>query len=124
MAQSQEQRYKDIFKSCIDVVSMGTPYHGTSNEPSIRSVYAAIAAAFPDDRIEDSVIRTLARGNDTLMDVVSDFGVLAGNNGPAQHMTLPCFYERRPTKVGRIIDVELPKVTKPGTVLHQMKDNN
>ncbi|KAL9119679.1 MAG: hypothetical protein Q9187_003763 [Circinaria calcarea] len=49
LAQSQEHRYEGIFKSCFDVVSMGTPYHGTSDGSSIRSVYAAIAAAFPEN---------------------------------------------------------------------------
>lgn len=65
------------------------------------------------NRIEDSVIRTLARGNDTLMDVVNEFGRLCRTNGPAQHMILPCFYERRQTRVGRIIDIQLPEVAKP-----------
>ena len=112
LAKSQEQEYEDIFKSCFDVVSMGTPYYGTSGGSSMCSVYAAIAAAFPEDWIENSVIRTLNRGNDTLMDVVREFGILAGNNGAAKNMTLPCFYEIRKTKVGRIIGAELPKVAE------------
>ena len=91
---------------------MGTPYYGTKDGSSIRDVYDAIAAAFPEDLIEDSVIRTLDRGNDTLMDVVREFGILAGINGAAQNMTLPCFYERQRTKVGEVIGRELPKVAK------------
>ncbi|KAL9119680.1 MAG: hypothetical protein Q9187_003764 [Circinaria calcarea] len=44
------------------------------------------------------------------MDVVNGFLGLCGTKGPAQHMTLQCFYERQPTKVGWMIDnEELPK---------------
>ena len=63
-------------------------------------VYAAIASD-PSLQVDDTVLRALMYGNDILMDVLNEFISLC--NAPGVDISLCCFFEQRPTKVGRII---------------------
>ena len=63
-------------------------------------VYVAIASD-PSLHVDDTVLRALIYGNDILMDVLKEFISLC--NAPGVDISLCCFFEQRPTKVGRII---------------------
>lgn len=63
-------------------------------------VYAAIASD-PSLRVNDTVLRALEYGNDILIDVLYEFTSLC--NAPGVDISLCCFFQQRPTKVGRII---------------------
>jgi hypothetical protein len=79
---------------------MGTPHRGTGSITSNGLVYAAIASD-PSLQVDDTVLKALMYGNDTLMDVSNEFVSLC--NAPGAAISLCCFFEQRPTKVGRII---------------------
>ena len=79
---------------------MGTPHRGTGVITSKGLVYAAIASN-PSLRIDDTVLKALESGNDVFINVLNEFILLC--NSPAVNIFLYCFFEQRPTAVGRII---------------------
>ena len=77
-------------------------------------VYAAIASD-PSLKVDDTVLRALVYGNDILKDVFNEFISLC--NAPDVGISLCCFFEQRPTKVGRIIGNNHLEVVHPPKVL-------
>jgi len=90
---------------------MGTPHRGTGSATSKGLVFAAVASD-PSLQVDDTVLRALICGNDVLMDVLDEFISLC--NAPGAGISLFCFFEQRPTKVGRIIGSNHLEVFVPG----------
>jgi len=77
---------------------MGTPHRGTGSITSQALLYRAIAAKL---EVQDSVLNSLTVGNEALNDVLTEFTRLV--NAPAVRLQIICFYEQKPTTVGRIV---------------------
>ena len=100
MAKLLEHIWPNIINSVTGVVFMGTPHRGTGSITSNGLLYAAIASD-PSLRVDGTVLKALEYGNDVLMDVLNEF--ISMCNEPSLAISLCCFFEQRPTSVGRVI---------------------
>jgi hypothetical protein len=98
LAKANGGHYKDIATSTTGIVFMGTPHRGTGSITSQTLLYTVIAA---EVEREDYVLRSLSGDNETLVDVVSEFAVLA--NDDTVRLNIMCFFEQKSTAVGRIV---------------------
>jgi hypothetical protein len=109
LAKLLEHTWPNIFASTTGVVFMGTPHRGTGSITSTGLLYAAIASD-PSLRVDGTVLKALEGGNDISMDVLDEFMSIC--NAPTVEMSLCCFFEQRPTSVGRVIGNEKLKVRR------------
>lgn len=96
--------YPGIYDSITGILFLGTPHQGweMSAIPAVGETYELIQQQ--RFRIEDGLLQTLAPGNPILVDTAADF------TRHVKQRTAPpelfCFFERRPTDVGRILGLE------------------
>ena len=107
MAKLLEHTWPNIIESVTGVVFMGTPHRGTGSITSKGLLYAAIASD-PTLRVDGTVLKALEYGNDVLMDVLNEFISIC--NAPTIAMSICCFFEQRPTSVGRVIGNKMLEV--------------
>jgi hypothetical protein len=106
---ANEHDWKGIAASTTGIVFMGTPHRGTGSITSQALLYRVIAAKM---EVQESVLNSLTVGNEALNDVLSEFTRLV--NAPAVRLQIICFFEQKPTTVGRIVGDATLKVSVKG----------
>lgn len=83
---------------------MGTPHRGSdmANSSSLGDFYKLIACQKLE--VQDDLLKTIAQDNSMLVDTVHDFTRDVGTRTPSPKLF--CFFEERPTAVGRIAGLE------------------
>ena len=89
-----------MYNAQVRIVFLGTPHHGTGNITSEGLVLAALAAE-PTLQVDDTILKTLQYGNDSLRSTVDTFVGMCGELG--SKIGFSCFFEQEITPVGKII---------------------
>ncbi|KAI1358634.1 hypothetical protein F5Y08DRAFT_332959 [Xylaria arbuscula] len=96
-----------LYSSYAHLVLVGTPFYGIHHDSGMTKlgeVYQAIAAS--EVHLEDNVLGTIAQDNDVLVAAVSDFVQYLGNSANILKTKLFCFWETKPSKIGRVAGLE------------------
>ena len=80
------------------MIFLGTPFCGAEGMSQIEML-AAAQREYEEGEIEADLLGILQPGNEFLQEIVDQFGKTRGPHG-AQ---VPCFYELKPSNVGRIV---------------------
>ena len=128
MAKANTDDFPGIAASTFGMVFMGTPHRGTGKSlHSQGQIYQAIVSA--KLHAEDSILKTLEEGNETLVDVVREFTRLV--NVPSSKVKIFCFFEQRPTVVGAIVKdssiqvcTHVPSLPDPDPVLMNCRNSS
>lgn len=97
--------YPGIYSSVIGMIFLGTPHRGSdlANSETLDKFYGLIAKT-QTFVVQDDLLKTIAQDNTILMDTVHDFTRDLNTRTPPPKVF--CFFEERPTPVGRIAGIE------------------
>jgi hypothetical protein len=98
--------WRDIYTSTTGAVFIGTPHHGTGPITSEGIKNKLTAANY---EVEDVLLRPLAVGDDTLLDLRKEFTSLI--NKPPYRLPVNSFYEQISSQVGKVIGDPTMKVS-------------
>ena len=91
-----------MFASTTGLIFFGTPFRGAEGMSQVEML-AAAEREYHQDEIQPEVLKILEPGNETLQDVVDQFGKTRRLANKAQ---VACFYELKSSSVGRIVGKE------------------
>ncbi|KAJ3579438.1 hypothetical protein NPX13_g1123 [Xylaria arbuscula] len=118
VAAMHSTQYEGLANSVVaGMMFLGTPFYGIHHDSGMTKlgeVYQAIAAS--EVHLEDNVLGTIAQDNDVLVAAVSDFVQYLGNSANILKTKLFCFWETKPSKIGRVAGLE---DTKPKFLVDQ-----
>ena len=100
LARAFDYEHPRIWSSTTGIIFLGTPNRGAGTIIS-KTMIDAVVKTVPGIRLQPNVLKCLEIGNDVLLVVVSDFTRLCKT--PGSTVSVFCFYEQRPTVVGKII---------------------
>jgi hypothetical protein len=101
LAKGNTHDYPGIADSTAGILFLGTPHRGTGEAlHSQGRVYQAVVRA--QYETQEHILQTLEPGNDTLVDVVNTF--TRSVNVILPKIEIFCFYEQKPTAVGRVVE--------------------
>ncbi|KAI0423575.1 hypothetical protein F5Y09DRAFT_327017 [Xylaria sp. FL1042] len=124
LANQHQEQYEGFSHSVIaGMMFLGTPFYGISHDSGMTKlgeIYQAIATS--DVHVEDNIWGTIAEENDILVAAVADFLTYLGKSSNSFKPKLFCFYETKPSKIGRVagLDDTKPKflVSESSGTLH------
>ena len=98
-AQQDENEWPGVFASTTGLIFFGTPFRGAEGISQMEMLEAA-RREYEEDEVQADVLKILEPGNEFLQDVVDQFGRMRRQANKAQ---VACFYELKPSNVGRIV---------------------
>lgn len=108
-----DRSYRQIFKSTVGIVFLGTPFMGstTAKTAEIR----ANIAKFMGGEAYMGLLEDLERENGRLDEIVEYFAELIHNH-PDTRISVRCFFETKPTKIGNAAPQPFRMLLKPTIV--------
>ncbi|KAL8718380.1 MAG: hypothetical protein Q9225_004472 [Loekoesia sp. 1 TL-2023] len=91
----QPQEWPEIFDWTTGLVFLSTPFRGAPGMNQVEMLEAA-RLKYSNEHIQEETLRIFQSGNETLLNLVNEFCQVRRNT------TVMCFYERKPTSVGKI----------------------
>ncbi|KAI0435852.1 hypothetical protein F4803DRAFT_544220 [Xylaria telfairii] len=108
LATQNPEQYEGFSHSVIaGMMFLGTPFYGISHDSGLTKlgdIYQAIATS--EVHVEDNIWGTIAEENDILVGAVSDFLTYLGRSSNSFKPKLFCFYEVKPSKIGRVAGLD------------------
>jgi hypothetical protein len=101
-ARNYENTWPGVYKSTTGLIFLGTPFRGAEGMKLV-DLLAAARREYEDEDIQPGVLSMLQPGNDFLLDVVDQFGKMRRAQAHKTKTMLACFYEQKPSNVGRIV---------------------
>ena len=115
LSQLEATQFPEIFQSITGALFMGTPHRGTGNLTSNGLLCAALQDK-PDLCVDDTILQAIKTGSEVTTDLLHEISMLSHASG----ISLFCFFEQQPTKVGKIIgkpDLEVGSVARKIIIL-------
>lgn len=103
MARLLPQEWPDIFDWTTGLVFFSTPFRGAQGMNQLELIEAA-RRQYSSDQIEGETLRILQSGNEILLNLVDEFCQVR------QDAKVTCFYERKPTAIGKLFGRDDMKV--------------
>jgi hypothetical protein len=101
-----------IYTSTTGLIFFGTPFRGAEGMTPVEILEAARREYEVDD-VQLAMLRIIEPGNEFLQDLVEQF---LKTRREANNAPVACFYELKPSNVGKIVGKELRTVGSDGAL--------